>query len=52
MNTIVENPKLKGTNFSLATKDAHSLYAPYGFNPLAQMATALNWQHVYDGHGL
>lgn len=37
MSVIIEHPKLKGTSFQLATKDAHSLYAQYGFKPLGQI---------------
>lgn len=56
LNVITENPKLKGTSFSLATKDAHSLYAQYGFKPITdiekRMARPLDWEAIYKGHGL
>lgn len=56
MHVITEHPKLKGTSFQLATKDAHSLYNQYGFKPLEQienkMARPLNWEAVYDGYKL
>lgn len=50
MTIITEHPKLKGTNFHLATKDAHSLYAQFGFKPLDQiekrMARPLDWDAI------
>ncbi len=56
MSIITDHPKLKGTSFQLATKDAHSLYAQYGFKSLGQienrMARPLNWELVYQGYGL
>ncbi|MFJ7730602.1 GNAT family N-acetyltransferase [Lysinibacillus sp. NPDC097231] len=56
MSIVTEHPKLKGTNFQLATKDAHSLYAQYGFKPLGQienrMSRPLDWQLVYEGYKL
>jgi GNAT superfamily N-acetyltransferase len=56
MGVITEHPKLKGTSFQLATKDAQSLYNQYGFKPLGQienrMARPLNWEAVYDGYKL
>lgn len=37
LDEIVAHPQLQGLRrFSLATRDAHSLYARYGFAPLAQ----------------
>ncbi len=37
MDEIVAHPKLQGLRrFTLATRDAHSLYARYGFTPLAR----------------
>lgn len=54
MSVITEHPKLKGTSFLLATKDAHSLYEQYGFKPLGQienkMNRPLNWEAVYKGY--
>lgn len=56
MSIITDHPKLKGTSFQLATKDAHSLYAQYGFKSLGQienrMARPLNWEDVYQGYRL
>ncbi len=56
MSVITEHPKLKGTSFMLATNDAHSLYAKYGFKPLDQienrMARPLDWESVYKGHNI
>ncbi len=56
MSIVTEHPKLKGTSFQLATKDAHSLYAQYGFKPLEQienrMSRPLDWQLVYEGYKL
>lgn len=56
MSIIVEHPKLKGTNFHLATQDAHTLYAQYGFKPLEnierRMARPLDWEKIYRGNGL
>ncbi|WP_313893278.1 GNAT family N-acetyltransferase [Psychrobacillus sp.] len=50
MTNITEHPKLKGTNFHLRTKDAHSLYAQFGFKPLEQteksMERPLNWDAI------
>jgi N-acetylglutamate synthase-like GNAT family acetyltransferase len=54
MSVITEHPNLKGTNFHLATKDAHSLYAQYGFKPLDnienRMARPFDWDAIYDGY--
>ena|ERR1700739_1370236 len=37
MVEIMKHPKLQGLRrFSLATRDAHSLYAQFGFKPLAK----------------
>jgi len=56
MSIIVNHPKLKGTSFNLGTRDAHSLYAQYGFKPLAQvenrMARPMSWPAIYEGYGL
>lgn len=54
MSVITEHPKFKGTSFQLATKDAHSLYAQYGFNPLGQIENRMNrpldWEVVFEGY--
>lgn len=51
IETIVSHPRLKGTNFMLATQDAHTLYSRFGFEPLTQvenrLARPLNWEEVY-----
>lgn len=56
MSIIVEHRHLKGTSFTLATNDAHSLYAQFGFQPLGQMekrmGRPLNWDEVYRGYKL
>lgn len=56
MSIITEHPKLKGTSFQLTTKDAHSLYAQYGFKPLGQIENRMNrpldWKFVYEGYKL
>jgi GNAT superfamily N-acetyltransferase len=37
MRAVVAHPKLQGLRrFQLVTRDAHELYAPFGFTPLAQ----------------
>ena len=54
MSVITEHPKLKGTSFQLATKDAHALYEKYGFKPLekieSRMSRPLDWGSVYEGY--
>ncbi|QED46281.1 GNAT family N-acetyltransferase [Cytobacillus dafuensis] len=54
MSVITEHPNLKGTSFQLATRDAHSLYAQYGFKPLDyvenRMARPLDWDAINDGY--
>lgn len=54
MSVITEHPNLKGTNFHLATRDAHSLYAQYGFKPLdnieKRMARPFDWEAIYSGY--
>ena len=56
INVITEHPKLKGTSFQLATKDAHSLYEKYGFKPLGQIENRMNrpldWDTVYKGYNI
>lgn len=40
MKSIMAHPKLQGLRrFSLATRDAHSLYTQFGFKPLAKPET-------------
>jgi GNAT superfamily N-acetyltransferase len=37
MDAVIAHPELQGLrNFVLATRDAHGLYAKYGFTPLAE----------------
>src|SRR5437773_12250964 len=37
MDAVMSHPDLQGVrNFMLATRDAHGLYAKYGFTPLAE----------------
>ncbi|WP_440961615.1 GNAT family N-acetyltransferase [Paenibacillus nitricinens] len=54
MSIITEQPKLKGTSFQLGTKDAHSLYAQYGFKPIGQIENRMNrlldWKVVYEAY--
>lgn len=54
MSVIVEHPNLKGTNFHLATKDAHSLYEQFGFKPLdsieKRMARPHDWDAIHAGY--
>ncbi|MFF2755240.1 GNAT family N-acetyltransferase [Psychrobacillus sp. NPDC058041] len=54
MSIITEHPNLKGTSFHLATRDAHSLYAQYGFKPLEwvenSMARPLDWHAINEGY--
>ncbi|SOC24333.1 acetyltransferase (GNAT) family protein [Ureibacillus xyleni] len=54
VSVITEHPKLKGTSFQLATKDAHSLYGKYGFKPIDKienrMCRPLDWESVYQGY--
>lgn len=54
MSVITEHPNLRGTNFHLATRDAHSLYAQYGFKPLdnieKRMARPFDWEAIYSGY--
>ena len=56
MSIITEHPKLKGTSFQLAIKDAHALYAQYGFKPLGQIENRMNrpldWHFIYKGYKL
>jgi len=54
LGIIMEHPLLQGVYFSLATKDAHSLYEPFGFQPVTdaekRMARPLNWEKIYKSH--
>lgn len=54
MRIITDNPKLKGTSFYLATNDAHTLYAQFGFKPLDQlenkMARPLDWDAINEAY--
>lgn len=54
MSVIVEHPNLKGTNFHLATKDAHSLYEQFGFQPLdsveKRMVRPHDWDAIHAGY--
>lgn len=56
VKVITDLPKLKGTTFMLATRDAHSLYAQYGFKPIDRpedrMMRPLNLDEVYNAYGL
>jgi GNAT superfamily N-acetyltransferase len=45
MQTIIQHPELKGLRrWSLATSDAHKLYAQFGFVPLSKPE---NWMEIY-----
>ncbi|WP_277586559.1 GNAT family N-acetyltransferase [Psychrobacillus antarcticus] len=50
MTIIIENPKLKGTNFHLGTKDAHTLYEQFGFKSVEKngisMSRPLDWDSI------
>lgn len=50
MTIITENPKLKGTNFHLATRDAHTLYEQFGFKSAEKsevsMTRPLDWDAI------
>ncbi|MFC5466841.1 GNAT family N-acetyltransferase [Lederbergia graminis] len=56
MDVITEHPKLSGTYFQLATKDAHTLYSQFGFKPLEhvedRMSRPMNWEDIYKGYKL
>ena len=42
MAAVVAHPELQGLRrFMLATRDAHGLYAQFGFTPLANPATMM-----------
>ena len=46
MQTIVDHPELQGLRrFTLATRDAHDLYAQFGFTPFD---TPERWMHRHD----
>jgi GNAT superfamily N-acetyltransferase len=47
METILSHPELQGLRrFMLATRDAHGLYAQYGFTPLASPE---RWMEKFNG---
>lgn len=50
MTIITENPKLKGTSFHLATRDAHTLYEQFGFKSVEKsevsMSRPLDWDSI------
>ena len=47
METIMSHPELQGLRrFMLATRDAHSLYAQFGFTPLASPE---RWMEKFNG---
>ena len=46
MQTIMEHPDLQGLRrWSLATRDAHGLYAQFGFTPLPKPEI---WMQIFD----
>jgi GNAT superfamily N-acetyltransferase len=46
MEYIMAHPKLQGLRrFSLATRDAHSLYAQFGFKPLSKPESIMEIKH-------
>src|SRR5215831_4183853 len=46
MQVIIDHPQLQGLRrFTLATKDAHSLYAQFGFTPFDKPE---RWMHRHD----
>jgi GNAT superfamily N-acetyltransferase len=50
LDTIFAHPELQGfRRWSLATRDAHALYARYGFTPLAEPARYMERAdpHIY-----
>ena len=48
MQTLRNHPRLQGLRrWSLATRDAHSLYAPFGWTPLAH---AERWMEKFDNN--
>lgn len=56
MEVIVNHPYLQGTSFNLGTKDAHTLYQQYGFQPLAnpenRLARPLDWEKICQAYQL
>jgi GNAT superfamily N-acetyltransferase len=49
MQTIMEHPDLQGLRrWSLATRDAHGLYAQFGFTPLPKPEI---WMQIFDPTG-
>ncbi|EFM09666.1 GCN5-related N-acetyltransferase [Paenibacillus curdlanolyticus YK9] len=46
MRTLMDHPDLQGLRrFLLVTKDAHGLYAQFGFQPLKDEG---KWMHIYN----
>jgi GNAT superfamily N-acetyltransferase len=46
VRAVLDHPELQGLRvFLLATRDAHGLYAQFGFQPLAQPE---RWMAIYD----
>jgi GNAT superfamily N-acetyltransferase len=55
MEAIMRHPKLQGLRrWTLATRDAHPLYAQFGFTPLKQPGNFMEWHdpNVYQQAGL
>lgn len=56
IGVIVAHPYLRGTSFNLGTKDAHTLYHQFGFQPLDnpenRLTRPLDWQKVYEAYQL
>lgn len=53
MKTIMKHPQLQGLRrFALVTRDAHQLYAPFGFTPIhnPEMWMQVHRPHVYEKH--
>ena len=50
MDAVMAHPDLKGLrNVLLATRDAHALYAGYGFTPLAEPQRWMSIRRPYRG---
>jgi len=48
MDVIINHPDLQGfRRFMLATRDAHGLYAQFGFSPLTNTD---RWMHIHNQH--
>jgi GNAT superfamily N-acetyltransferase len=54
IETIVNEPELKGAAFHLATRDAHTLYEKFGFQTIDQpenrMLRPLNMKHIHEAY--